>query len=41
VLFEYTATLGLIDIAYTDPSGARRDFHESWGTEDVIFLGLL
>ena len=26
VLFEYAATLGLIDVAYTDPAGARDDF---------------
>lgn len=38
VLFEYAATLGLIDIAYTDPAGARKDFHENWGTEDLMSL---
>jgi len=26
VLFEYAATLGLLDVAFTDPSGAREDF---------------
>jgi len=31
VLFEYAATLGLIDIDYTDPAGARQDFHGNWG----------
>jgi hypothetical protein len=38
VLFEYAATLGLIDIAYTDPAGARDDFRENWGTEDLDSL---
>jgi hypothetical protein len=38
VLFEYAATLGLIDIAYTDAAGAREDFRENWGTDDLEFL---
>ena len=38
VLFEYAATLGLIDIAYTDPAGAREDFRENWGTDDLDSL---
>ena len=38
VLFEYAATLGLIDIAYTNPAGAREDFHENWGTDDMESL---
>lgn len=38
VLFEYAATLGLIDIAYTDPAGAREDFRENWGTDDLESL---
>ena len=38
VLFEYAATLGLIDIAYTNPAGAREDFHENWGTDDLESL---
>lgn len=38
VLFEYAATLGLIDIAYTDPTGARDDFRDNWGTEEMEFL---
>jgi hypothetical protein len=35
VLFEYAATLGLIDITYTDPSGARTDYHDNWGADDL------
>jgi hypothetical protein len=31
VLFEYAATLGVIDIAYTGPRGARDDYRELWG----------
>lgn len=38
VLFEYAATLGLIDIAYTDPAGARDDFRQNWGTDDLDSL---
>jgi hypothetical protein len=33
VLFEYAATLGVIDVAYTDPRGARDDYRELWGTD--------
>ncbi len=38
VLFEYAATLGLIDVAYTDPHGARPDFTQLPGTYDLEFL---
>ncbi|GCB47889.1 helicase-associated domain-containing protein [Streptomyces sp. NL15-2K] len=31
VLFEYAATLGLIDIEYVPPVGARDDYQENWG----------
>jgi hypothetical protein len=31
LLFEYAATLGLIDVRYIDPDGARDDFHHMWG----------
>ncbi len=33
VLFEYAATLGVIDVAYTDPRGARDDYRELWGAD--------
>jgi len=36
-LFEYAATLGLIDIAYIHPSGARKDY-DQWGTDDLDCL---
>ena len=38
VLFEYAATLGMIDVAYTDPRGARPDYTGMWGTDDLEFL---
>ena len=33
VLFEYAATLGVIDVAYTDPRGARDDYRALWGAD--------
>jgi hypothetical protein len=38
VVFEYAATLGLIDIEYTDPAGARTDYHDNWGADDLDYL---
>ena len=38
VLFEYAATLGLIDVAYTHPANARLDFVDLWGSEDLAWL---
>jgi hypothetical protein len=38
VLFEYCATLGMIDVAYRSPHGARGDYDDLWGTEDMSFL---
>jgi len=38
VLFEYAATLGMIDLAYTVPHGARPDFTRLSGTDDLEFL---
>jgi hypothetical protein len=35
VLFEYAGTLGLIDLDYVHPDGAREDFRENWGGEDL------
>lgn len=34
-LFEYVATLGLIDIAYTQPAGVRPDYSGFWGAGDL------
>jgi hypothetical protein len=38
VLFEYAATAGLIDVAYTDPRGARDDYRVLWGAEQLSCL---
>lgn len=35
LLFEYAATLGLIDVGYVDPCHAWRDFGDLWGTDDL------
>jgi hypothetical protein len=37
-LFEYLATLGMIDVAYTLPYGARPDYTGNWGTDEFEFL---
>ena len=38
VLFEYAAPLGIIDAAYIEPTEARNDFGDLWGTNDLEFL---
>jgi hypothetical protein len=38
LLFEYVATMGLIDIAYIPPSGARNEFRDRWGADDLSCL---
>ncbi len=38
LLFEYVATLGLIDVAYLPPQGTRDDFRDRWGTDDLSCL---
>jgi len=38
VLFEYAATLGLVDVEYTDPVDAREDFRGNWGADDLDYL---
>ena len=37
-LFEYAATLGLIDVAFIPPAGARADYHGLWGTDDLPYF---
>jgi hypothetical protein len=37
-LFEYLATLGLIDVAYSLPYGARPDYTDHWGVDEFEFL---
>ena len=38
VLFEYAATLGMVDVAYVHPKGARRDYTHIWGTDEMVYL---
>jgi hypothetical protein len=38
MIFEYAATLGLVDIAYIRPVDARGDFRVHWGRDDPEFL---
>lgn len=38
LLFEYAATLGLIDIAFVHPAHARNDFRDQWGADDMKWL---
>ena len=35
MLFEYAATLGLVDVAYVSPEGDRDDFCDRWGADDL------
>jgi hypothetical protein len=37
-LFEYAATLGLIDVVYVLPNNAPGDFNKLWGVDDLQFL---
>ncbi|HHY45881.1 MAG TPA: hypothetical protein GX506_01100 [Firmicutes bacterium] len=37
-LLEYVATLGMVDVAYTNPEEAPRDFGNIWGTDDLLYL---
>jgi hypothetical protein len=38
VLFEYAATLGIIDVAYIEPAGARHDYQQMCGADDLEYL---
>ena len=38
LLFEYVATLGMIDVAFIHPGGARTDFAGLWGTDEMSWL---
>jgi hypothetical protein len=38
VLFEYAGTLGLIDLDFVHPDGARDDFRDNWGGDDLDAL---
>ena len=38
VVFEYAATLGLLDLVYRDPEDARDDFRNNWGVQNYRYL---
>lgn len=38
LLFEYAASLGLVDVAYVPPAGARDDYRKLWGADGLEFL---
>lgn len=38
LLFEYAATLGMIDVAYETPESARDDFGGIWGADEMLWL---
>ncbi|SDY77400.1 Helicase conserved C-terminal domain-containing protein [Modestobacter sp. DSM 44400] len=38
VLFEYAATLGLVDVEYVPPAHARDDFRDMWGADWIDAL---
>ena len=38
LLFEYAATLGLIDVAYVHPRDGLNDYTEQWGGDDLEWL---
>ena len=38
LLFEYAATLGMIDVGFIDPENARTDFAGLWGTDEMTWL---
>jgi hypothetical protein len=37
-LFEYAATVGVVDVAYIPPQKARNDFRDRWGADDLSCL---
>ncbi len=37
-LFEYLATLGMIDIAYVTPYFVRSDYIDLWGASEIVFF---
>ncbi len=38
VLFEYCATLGMVDVAFGSPHDARFDYDDLWGADEMSFL---
>lgn len=38
LLFEYAATLGMVDVEYYSPVDARHDFRDLWGSDRLAFF---
>ncbi len=38
LLLEYAATLGLVDVALVAPAGARDDYGDLWGTDELVYF---
>lgn len=38
LMFEYAATLGMVDVAFVPPSAARPDYGHLWGTDDLPYF---
>ncbi|MHB1710541.1 MAG: helicase-associated domain-containing protein [Acidimicrobiales bacterium] len=38
LMFEYAATLGIVDVAFVPPSEARPDYGHLWGTDDLPYF---
>ncbi len=38
LLFEYAATLGIVDLAFSHPREARIDFTQLWGADELSYL---
>jgi hypothetical protein len=38
LLFEYAATLGIVDVGYDSPVHARDEYRDLWGTDSLYFL---
>jgi len=38
LLFEYAATLGMVDVSFDSPVDARDDFQDLWGADYLLYL---
>ncbi len=38
LLLEYAATLGILDVALIPPAGARYNYGDLWGTDDLVYF---
>ena len=37
-MLEYAATLGVIDVALIPPAGARHNYDNLWGADDLVYF---